>query len=58
MSYIRMFVTLVRAERIKRSDPQNANYSTENICLLEVKFYKFLGSAFDEINGLPDMDKF
>jgi hypothetical protein len=50
-----MFVTFVGANRIQDSYAQNADYSAENIRLLEIEFNQFFRAPLNEINRPRDV---
>ena len=52
---IRVFVPLIGAQRIERTDTENADYGTEDVGLLEVEINQLLGLFFNEVDGIPDV---
>ena len=52
-----MFVALVRTNRIQSAGAEDANYSAEDIGLLEVNLDEFGDVVLNKVNSTPDMNR-
>ncbi len=57
LRYIGMFMPLIWAYRVQRSNSEHSDDATENICLFEVQVYEISSPLLHELDRLADMNQ-